>query len=179
MALSSRKYLFWIPFLLIAFFGGLFLQRLLYPSDNLKPSQMAGRSIPEFTLPPGIAGQPPLISAKLRDGKPKLINIFASWCVPCAAEAKELEALRSAGIPVYGIAIRDTPEDLAKFFAEHGNPFIVVGSDRESAVQLALGSSGVPETFIIDGKGVIRRQIQGVITAAMVPQIVAEMRGMQ
>ncbi len=174
-----RKSLFWVPFLLIAFFAGLFLYRLVNPTDNLKPSQMAGKPVPAFSLPSAIAGGPPLTSAMLQDGKPKLINIFASWCVPCAAEAKELDALRQAGVPIYGIAIRDTPEDVAAFLAQHGNPFVAIGSDRESAVQLALGSSGVPESFIIDGKGMVRRQIQGVITPGMVPQIIAELRGIQ
>ncbi len=174
-----RKSLFWIPFLVVAFFAGLFLYRFINPSDNLKPSQMSGRPVPAFSLPAGVAGGQPLTSAMLQDGKPKLINIFASWCVPCAAEAKELEALRAAGVPIYGIAIRDTPEDLAAFLAQHGNPFVAIGSDRESVVQLALGSSGVPESFIIDGKGLVRRQIQGVITPGMVPQLLVELRGMQ
>jgi cytochrome c biogenesis protein CcmG, thiol:disulfide interchange protein DsbE len=162
-----RKAIFWVPFAIIAFLGGLFLYRLIVPAENLKPSQMSGRMLPEFSLPPGLPGESPLTSAMLRDGKPKIINIFASWCVPCAAEAKELEALKQAGIPIYGVAIRDKPEDLSKFFAEHGNPFI------------ALGSSGVPESFLIDGKGVIKRQIQGVIKPADVPQIVAEMQAMK
>jgi cytochrome c biogenesis protein CcmG, thiol:disulfide interchange protein DsbE len=174
-----RKAIFWVPFAIIAFLGGLFLYRLIVPAENLKPSQMSGRMLPEFALPPGLPGESPLTSAMLRDGKPKIINIFASWCVPCAAEAKELEALKQAGIPIYGVAIRDKPEDLSKFFAEHGNPFIAVGSDRESAVQFALGSSGVPESFLIDGKGVIKRQIQGVIKPGDVPQIVAEMQAMK
>jgi cytochrome c biogenesis protein CcmG, thiol:disulfide interchange protein DsbE len=174
-----RRALIWVPLALIAFVAGLFLYRLVNPADNLKPSQMSGRMLPEFSLPPGIPGESPLTSAMLRDSKPKIINIFASWCVPCAAEAKELEALKAAGIPIYGIAIRDKPEDLTAFFAKHGNPFIAVGSDRESAVQFALGSSGVPESFLLDGKGVIKRQIQGVIKSNDVPAIIAEMQTMK
>jgi cytochrome c biogenesis protein CcmG/thiol:disulfide interchange protein DsbE len=171
--------MFWVPLVVLAFFAGLFLFRLVNPVDNLKPSHLAGKPMPEFTLPAALPAQPPLSSAMLKDGKPKLINIFASWCVPCAAEARELAALKAAGVPVYGIAIRDTPEDLTAFLQQHGNPFIAIGSDRESAVQLALGSSGVPESFIIDGKGNIRRQIQGVITPAMVPNITAEMQALK
>ena len=81
----------------------------------------------------------------------------------------------AAGVPIDGIAIRDRPEDVAMFLREYGNPFDRIGSDMQSSVQIALGSSGVPETFLVDGKGVIREQIQGVILADRVPEIIAKL----
>src|SRR5690606_8352675 len=112
-------------------------------------------------------------------GRPRLVTVFARWCIPCRAEAAQLEALKRAGVPIDGIAIRDRPEDVAAFLNEFGNPFDRIGSDQQSSVQIALGSSGVPETFLIDGKGIIREQIQGVILADDVPRIMAKLEAMK
>ena len=69
--------------------------------------------------------------------------------------------------------MRDRPEDLARFLAAYGNPFQAIGDDRDRQVQLALGSAGVPETFVVDGRGTIRHQHIGAIMAEDVPAIVA------
>ena len=79
--------------------------------------------------------------------------------------------LKRQGVPIDAIAIRDRPEDVAAFLARHGDPFMAIGSDRDSRVQIALGSAGVPETFIVDGKGVIRGQHIGPIAAADLPAL--------
>ncbi len=71
--------------------------------------------------------------------------------------------LKRQGVPIDAIAVRDRPEDVAAFLARHGDPFDRIGADPESRVQLALGSSGVPETFIVDGRGIIRYQHMGPI----------------
>jgi cytochrome c biogenesis protein CcmG/thiol:disulfide interchange protein DsbE len=108
----------------------------------------------------------------MADGKPRLLNIFASWCLPCKAEAPHLETLKAAGVEIDAIAIRDKPEDVAAFLAEFGNPFRRIGSDNEMAVQLMLGSSGVPETYVIDGDGTILFQHIGDIRAEHVPMLI-------
>ena len=170
----KRRWILFVPVALVGLLFGLFLYRMAVPEDRAVASRWVGKPVPAFTLPPATPGVPGLDSAMLADGKPRLVNIFASWCVPCRAEAPQLEALKRAGVPVVGIAIRDRPEDVARFLNDVGNPFDAIGSDMTSSVQIALGSSGVPETFVVDGKGVIRRQIQGVITDAMVPDLIAE-----
>src|SRR3546814_17253474 len=104
----------------------------------------------------GVAGRK---RSELADGLPRLVSVFASCCSPCGAEAPELEALKAAGVPIDGIAIRDRPDDVAMFLREYGNPFDRIGSDMQSSVQIALGSSGVPETFLIDGKGIDRKSV--------------------
>ncbi len=91
--------------------------------------------------------------------------------MPCVAEAPLLAELERQGVPIDAIAVRDRPEDVAAFLAKHGNPFERIGSDPESRVQLALGSSGVPETFVVDGKGIIRYQHMGPIEASDVALI--------
>ena len=112
-------------------------------------------------------------SADYAKGSPRILNIFASWCVPCIAEAPRLMELKRRGIPVDAIAIRDRPEDIAAFLQRWGDPFEGIGSDAASRVQFAFGSSGVPETFVIDGKGVIRHQHIGEIREEHLPEIIA------
>ena len=73
------------------------------------------------------------------------------------------------------IAVRDTPDAIAAFLAEHGDPYERLGSDPRSNTQMALGSSGVPETFIVDGKGVIRRQYIGPLTKANIPGVLEQL----
>jgi DsbE subfamily thiol:disulfide oxidoreductase len=137
--------------------------RLAVPRDDRVASRLQGQSLPEFQLPPATAGKPGLASADLKSGRPRLLNIFASWCVPCVAEAPVLMELKRRGVAIDAIAIRDRPEDVAAFLARHGDPFGHVGADSDSRVQISLGSSGVPESFVIDGKGIIRAQHIGPI----------------
>ncbi len=154
----------------------LFAYQLGQPKNEFVESAMIGEPLPAFDLRPAFAGQPGLANTDLADGKPRLVNIFASWCVPCRAEAPQLEALRASGADIVGIAIRDRPEDVAAFLAVYGNPFTAIGADDISEVQLALGSSGVPETFVIDGNGVITYQHIGDIRPEHVQTILHELR---
>jgi cytochrome c biogenesis protein CcmG/thiol:disulfide interchange protein DsbE len=155
---------------------GLFAWQLSRPKDDLVRSEMIGKPLPQFALPASIPERPGLSSADFVDGKPKLLNVFASWCVPCAVEAPQLAALVRAGAPIVAVAVRDRPEDLAVFFARYGNPFSRVGADNVRTVQFLLGSSGVPETFVVDGRGVIRHQHIGEIRPEDVPELLAELR---
>ena len=86
-----------------------------------------------------------------------------------------LAELKRRGVRIDGIAIRDTPGALAAFLARNGDPYERIGSDAQSEVQIAFGSSGVPETFLIDGKGVIRRQYIGPLNASNIPGVVREL----
>jgi cytochrome c biogenesis protein CcmG/thiol:disulfide interchange protein DsbE len=114
-------------------------------------------------------------NATFADGRPRLLNIWASWCLPCIAEAPHLESLERQGAEIVGVAIRDRPEDIARFLAQHGNPYSRIGRDDLSEVQLAIGSSGVPETFVIDGEGVIRYQHIGDVRASDVPVLLEQL----
>jgi cytochrome c biogenesis protein CcmG/thiol:disulfide interchange protein DsbE len=169
-----RKLSFWIPLVLFNFFAGLAAYMLTQEKDQFVESTMIGQPLPAFALEPAFEGLPGAAKADLA-GKPKLLNIWASWCLPCIAEAPHLEALKRSGVEIIGIAIRDKPADVANFLARHGNPYTRIGSDRISEVQLAIGSSGVPETFVIDAKGVIRYQHIGDVGADDVPTLLAEL----
>nr|WP_286207670.1 DsbE family thiol:disulfide interchange protein [Hephaestia sp. MAHUQ-44] len=143
----------WLP--LIAFLGVLAIVAtgLFRPADTVVRSALVGHELPEFALPAMVGGVPAVDKARFTQGTPRLLNVFASWCVPCIAEAPQLMKLKELGVPIEGVAVRDTPENIGGFLARHGNPYVAVGDDREGRLQLAIGSSGVPESYVIDGKG--------------------------
>jgi cytochrome c biogenesis protein CcmG/thiol:disulfide interchange protein DsbE len=153
----------WAPLVIFILLAAFMMYGLAKPNSTSITSKMIGARMPDFALPAATPGVPGLSSAELAQGKPHLVNIFASWCVPCAAEAPQLKQIADAGVPIVGIAIRDRPEAVAGFLARYGNPFQKIGADNASQVQIAMGSSGVPESFVVDGKGNIVRQTIGPI----------------
>jgi cytochrome c biogenesis protein CcmG, thiol:disulfide interchange protein DsbE len=163
----------WAPLGLFLLFFAVVASGLIKPSSHEIRSRMVGKAVPTFSLAPANAPQPGLGSANFAQGKPRLLNIFASWCIPCMAEAPLLMQIAKQGVEIDGIAIRDRPGDVARFLARNGNPYARIGADNDSAVQMSLGSSGVPETFVVDGKGIIRHQHIGDIRAEDVPEILA------
>lgn len=178
MAARMKAWRF-LPLILFGLIVGAIVWRLATPADTRVESKLVGQPLPAFDLPPGLPGKLGLKSADLADGRPHLVNIFASWCVPCVTEAGVLMELKRRAVAVEGIAIRDRSEDVARFLARNGDPFDRIGGDYQSAVQIALGSSGVPESFIVDGRGVIRYQHVGPIAADEVPMILEQMRKAQ
>lgn len=166
-----KRWLIWVPLAVFAGVLWLVASGLATPADRTIRSALVGKALPSFSLPASVPGKPGLGTANFREGKPRLLNVFASWCVPCAAEAPQLMALKRAGVPIDAIAIRDKGADVTRFLGRYGDPYERIGDDRASAVQLALGSSGVPETFVIDGRGLIMLQHVGDIRADDVPAI--------
>jgi len=173
---KSARWALWLPLTLFAAFVVLVLFGLLRPASRDVASTLIGKPMPEFVLPPAMPGHEGLDSRIFTQGKPRLVNIFASWCLPCGVEAPQLEALAKAGVPIEGISVRDTTEDLKAFLARHGDPYRAIGADDDGKVQLALGSSGVPETYVVDGKGIIRYQHIGDIRADQVAMILGKLR---
>jgi cytochrome c biogenesis protein CcmG/thiol:disulfide interchange protein DsbE len=165
----------WIPLIVFAGIAALAAFMLTQPKDEFVVSRMVGKPLPEFALRPATDNRPGVSIADFRDGEPKLLNIWASWCLPCIAEAPQLEELQQSGAEIIGIAIRDRPADVAKFLARYGNPYSRIGADDLSEVQLEIGSSGVPETFVIDGQGIIRHQHIGDIRPEHVPMLLEKL----
>jgi cytochrome c biogenesis protein CcmG/thiol:disulfide interchange protein DsbE len=153
-----KRLWFWVPLGITALLFGVFGYSIMHPASRDIPSQWVGHAMPQFDLPAAASSRPGFAFANLANGKPKLVNIFASWCIPCAAEAPLLAAVSKEGVEVDGIALRDKPADLDAFLARNGNPYTRIGGDVTSSVAIALGSTGVPETYVIDGKGVILKQ---------------------
>jgi cytochrome c biogenesis protein CcmG/thiol:disulfide interchange protein DsbE len=169
----KRKWLLWLPFalglaLFVAFYVG-----LRSPDDHVIASRMVGQPLPEFAAGPAMPGQPGAATADFRDGKPRLLNIFASWCVPCVQEIPMLLRLQAMGVEVDGIAVHDSTPELAKFLAANGNPYTRIGLDQGGRAQIAFGSAGVPETFVVDGQGKILHQHIGVVTEDDLPRLLA------
>lgn len=176
MAAKVRPVSRWLrfaPVALLALVVAAMLWRLANPPDTTVHSQMIGKPAPQLTLAAALPGKEGLSSAQLADGKPKLVHFFASWCVPCIGEGPVLDELKARGVTIEGVAVRDSPGELAQFLGQNGDPFDRIGSDPESKTQLAFGSSGVPETFIVDGRGIIRLQHIGAIEPGDVNGIVA------
>ncbi len=147
----------------------------LYRGDpSTLPSTLIGKPVPEFTLPAvdGLleAGVeiPGFADTDLRSGEPVIVNVWASWCGPCRAEHPYLMHLATeVGITIYGINNKDAAANARRFLGHHGNPFKAVGADGVGRVSIDWGVYGVPETFLIDGNGIIIYKHVGEITPSV------------
>lgn len=166
-----KRWLIWAPLAVFAILFVVVATRLMHPADTAVHSTLVDKPLPDFRLDPMVSGKPGLASADFGKGQPRLLNVFASWCIPCIAEAPQLMALKAKGITIDAIAIHDKGPAIADFLRRSGDPYAAIGDDARSSVQMALGSSGVPETFLIDGRGRIVRQYIGDIRADQIDQI--------
>ncbi|MFW2853057.1 redoxin family protein [Sphingomonas sp. TX0543] len=160
-----RRWLLWLPLAALLVVVAFAARELMKPADRTVRSAMVGKPVPDFVLPALVEGKQGVAAAGFRAGRPRLLNVFASWCIPCVAEAPQLLRLKALGVPIDAIAIRDTGPAVRDFLTRYGDPYRAIGDDRTSQVQLSLGSSGVPETFVIDGAGRIVKQHVGDIRA--------------
>lgn len=130
------------------------------------PSALLGKAPPEFALPPlEGTGLPGLSAGDLRaQGRPVLVNFFASWCVPCVVEHPQLMRLSRDGVPVFGVGYKDQPADSRRFLERHGNPYARLGVDLPGRAAIDWGLYGVPETYLLDRGGVIRWRWAGPVT---------------
>lgn len=166
-----RRGLLWMPLAVFALLLAVAAVALRNPADPTIRSRLVGKAMPDFALAPSQPTHPGLSTSDLKRGQPRLVNVFASWCIPCRIEAPVLDMLKRRGVPIDAIAVRDRREDVAAFLAEYGDPFERIGDDPQTRVQFALGSSGVPETFLVDGRGIIRLQHIGPINPDEADQI--------
>ena len=171
-----KRALLWLPFVAFAGLLAVIVSGLYNPADRTVRSAMIGRPMPTFALPGLVPGKAGLSNKDFATGEPHLLNIFASWCAPCIAEAPLLLQLKHEGVRIEGIAVRDTGPDMADFLARNGDAFDRIGSDVDSRVQLSLGSAGVPESFVIDGQGRIVLQHVGPIENKDIKTIVDTVR---
>ena len=148
----------------------LFLFRLYSGDPSRIPSALIGQPAPKTTLPPVAGldrnGEPvPGIDPARFNGAVTLMNVWASWCVPCHDEAPLLvELARDTRLRVIGINYKDDPENARRFLGRYGDPFAAVGADKNGRAAIEWGVYGVPETFVIGRDGRIAYKLVGPIT---------------
>jgi cytochrome c biogenesis protein CcmG, thiol:disulfide interchange protein DsbE len=162
-----KRLLFASPVLVALIFGGFFLWGLDPDRNpNAIPSVLISRPAPEFTLPEVAGtGVPGFSRANLvGNSEPVVVNVFASWCVPCRAEHAVLTRMvEEDGVRLFGINYQDEPEDALRWLNEMGNPYERIGSDLNGRVAIDWGLTGVPETFIVGGDGTVLYKYVGPI----------------
>ncbi len=161
-----------LPLVLFLALAGLFMFQLLWGKDPQQiPSVLINKPAPDFELPP-LAGLikdgqelPGLSKAELL-GKVTVVNIWASWCVPCRQEHPFLiELAKDDRINLVGLNYKDKPENALEFLSELGNPYSAVGVDQKGRAAIDWGVYGVPETFIVGPEGIIRYKYIGPLSA--------------
>lgn len=174
--------LFATPLLVTLAVGYMFFYQLNNKVDNL-PSVLIGQAAPDFDLPqitdlvrdgiqiPGFSTAS--LKGPLPDGKTiSVINIFASWCVPCRAEHPFITQLgNDPRIQLIGLNYDDAPDNATAFLNEVGNPYDLVGADRDRRIGFQFGVYGVPETFIIDVNGNIAHKYVGPLDGKILAEI--------
>lgn len=141
---------------------------------SLVRSVLIDKPAPQLVLRPveGL-GLPGLDNSLLR-GQVSFVNVFASWCVPCRQEHPFLMQLAAeVEVQMLGINQKDAPENAAKFLADLGNPYDAVGGDDNGRVSIDWGVYGVPESFVVDARGVITYKHVGPISAESYPDLLA------
>jgi cytochrome c biogenesis protein CcmG/thiol:disulfide interchange protein DsbE len=137
------------------------------------PSPLVGKPAPGFALPPLDAQAQEFSRSELGNGRPVIVNFWASWCTPCRIEHAALQQLAARkGITLYGIDYKDKPENARAFLNELGNPFGRIDQDQEGRVSIDWGVTGVPETFVIDGKGIVRVHYAGPLDEEIINRLI-------
>ena len=169
-ASSRRPLLMALPLLFFLGLAMLFWFRLGDGDPSRIPSALIGRPAPQTVLPP-LAGlladgvQVPGLDPAIMKGRISLVNVWASWCVPCHDEAPLLTRLaKDKRLQLVGINYKDTPDNARRFLGRYGNPFDVVGVDGNGRAAIEWGVYGVPETFIVGREGTILYKLVGPIT---------------
>jgi cytochrome c biogenesis protein CcmG/thiol:disulfide interchange protein DsbE len=172
IARPARRVLLW-PLAIFCALAVIFALALKSTDPSKLPSALIGKQVPPTALAglPDVAeGSRPLRgfhSDELKQGHASVVNFWASWCVPCVEEHPLLFALRAEGVSVYGVNYKDQTAAARRFLELHGNPFTAVGVDANGRAAIEWGVYGMPETFVVDGKGVIVYKQVGPITAAV------------
>lgn len=139
--------------------------------DDTMPSTREGGPVPALTLT-ALNGETPFTDAYLADGGVVLVNFWASWCAPCRAEAPTLEAMKDEGITIYGVNYKDTDAQAQRFLEKYGNPFTRNAADASGRTGIDWGITGVPETFVIDGNGIVVKRFAGPIMPDILDNII-------
>jgi cytochrome c biogenesis protein CcmG/thiol:disulfide interchange protein DsbE len=168
---KRRNLLVMLPLIAFIALAALFLYRLGSGDPSRLPSALIGRPVPKTDLPP-LAGLSrdgkavPGLSNAAFQGEVTLVNVWASWCVPCADEVPFLQKLSTdTRIRLVGINYKDPTDNARRFLNRYGNPFAAVGVDASGRASIDWGVYGVPETYVVGRDGAIAYKLVGPITA--------------
>ena len=165
-----RSFLMALPLIAFAGLAALFWLRLGSGDPSRIPSALIGHPAPQTSLPPltGLLSdgtQVPGLDPAIFKGKVSVVNVWASWCVPCHDEAPLLtELAKDQRLQLVGINYKDAPDNARRFLGRYGNPFGVVGVDANGRAAIEWGVYGVPETFVVGREGTIVYKLVGPIT---------------
>jgi cytochrome c biogenesis protein CcmG, thiol:disulfide interchange protein DsbE len=168
----SRRWMVALPLVGFGLLAALFLLRLYGGDPSKIPSALIGRPAPQTTLPPleGLkreGAQVPGLDPAVFKGKVSVVNVWASWCVPCHDEAPLLTELgKDKRLQIVGINYKDASDNARRFLGRYGNPFGVVGVDGNGRASIEWGVYGVPETFVVGREGTIVYKMVGPVTPA-------------
>ena len=167
-----KKLLFLIPltsvFILLSLMGVILLQQSQNTSQKTLKSTLVNNPFPDTTILS--LSETIEINLKSKIGDPFLVNFFSSWCVPCKVEVGNLETL-SKKIKIIGISYKDKESDTIKFLQEFGDPYENIGVDNNGHTAINWGVYGVPETFLINNKGLVILRHAGPITEEVLKKL--------
>lgn len=160
-----KRALYILPALCFLMVAAFLFHSLKGPAPDVLSSAMVNKPVPHLVLPALDGETQGFGPRELASGHVTVVNVFASWCVPCRTEAPVLARLAaSGGVVLYGLVQKDTPAKVRAFLSEAGNPFQRIALDADGRASIEWGVYGVPETFVIDGRGIIRARIVGAVT---------------
>lgn len=162
---KQRLFLF-IPLAIFAVLAILFWRGLSLDPGEM-PSALLNKPVPTFELPVIRASEnpPDLLQAnqEMIKGKASLLNVWATWCLPCKQEHPFLNVLKAQGVPIYGINYKDEDESAQRWLTELHNPYVFSVADADGRLALNLGVFGYPETYVVDKQGIIRYKHIGIV----------------
>jgi cytochrome c biogenesis protein CcmG/thiol:disulfide interchange protein DsbE len=166
----SRRWLVALPLIVFLALAALFLLRLFGGDPSKIPSALIGQPVPQTALPAldGLlkdGAQVPGLNPAVFKGKVSVVNVWASWCVPCHDEAPLLtELAKDTRLQLVGINYKDASDNARRFLGRYGNPFGIVGVDANGRASIEWGVYGVPETFVVGREGTILYKLVGPVT---------------
>ncbi|HEX3945136.1 MAG TPA: DsbE family thiol:disulfide interchange protein [Rhizomicrobium sp.] len=160
-----KRLLYVVPVIAFGVLAWLLFDSLYAPPHDQLPSALLNKPVPSFSLPALAGTATGFTRADLASGHVTVLNVWASWCVPCRLEAPVLNRIKQlGGVALYGLVYKDKPEQARQFLRENGNPFSRIDLDFRGRAAIDWGVYDVPETFVIDGKGLVRLRYSGPIT---------------
>ena len=169
-----KRLVYAVPVAVFALLAVLLYSGLFHGGPTtILPSPFIGKPAPQFEAVAVDEDTPPFTYDDLKSGQPTIVNFWASWCAPCRLEAPVLNALaKQPGIRLYSFVYKDDSRKARAFLGELGNPFAKINNDRDGVIGIEWGITGAPETFVIDGKGIVRAKYVGPLTDEVVETVI-------